>query len=319
MSAPTEFEVMIFATTLVVLTLAYGLVKFAWSQPLKNGPGFFLGVEVPAGFYDGRGKLWLNGYRAALLALHLALVVALGGCFVLKRWEWMPVWCGGFALVYVPTYAALTLWMRHKLGTRPPVRAVAFSLQSRHLGDYISWPLEALSAAIVASCWWVLLRHGAKFDWLPPFQMTWSAIVLPGKIALVHSGAPLPAERTEEHYRYQDATRRNSINVLNSWGWLMVVTLCIFPLRQFVSPMKSLSLIWIFLAVFTAVFVYMMFLIFRGQKLATTMGRDLYPSGNFATPYRSSSWMGTMSRPYLVWFAIWFGGILALILYSQFR
>jgi hypothetical protein len=29
--------------------------------------------------------------------------------------------------------------------------------------------------------------------------------------------------------------------------------------------------------------------------------------------------MGTMSRPYLVWFAIWFGGILALILYSQFR
>jgi hypothetical protein len=148
--------------------------------------------------------------------------------------------------------------------------------------------------------------------------MTWSAIILPGKIALVRSGAPLPAERTEEHYRYQDAMRRNAIQVLNAWGWLMVVTLCGFPLRQIWPPVTFPWLVWIFLGVFTAAFAYMMIVIYRGQRLATVMGRGLYPIGSFITPYRSAPWMG-MSRSYLIWFAIWFGGILALVVYSQIR
>ncbi|MGA3136946.1 MAG: hypothetical protein ABSC88_13240 [Terracidiphilus sp.] len=318
MSAPTEFEVMVLVATLVVLTLVYSLVKFGWNQPLRNGLGFFLGIEVPKGFYEGAGRAWLKGYRATLVALHLVLAIALGVCFALKRWDLVPLCCGGFALVYVPAVFALILWSRRKLGTKPPVRAVALSLESRRLGDYISWPMEALSAAIIAFSWWVLLRRGAAIDWLPPLQMTWATLILPGKIALVRSGAPLPAERTEEHYRYQDAMRRNGIRVLNAWGWLMVVTLCGFPLRQIWSPVTFPWLVWIFLGVFTAVFAYMMIEVFRGQRLATTMGRDLYPSGNFATPYRRAPWMG-MSRSYLIWFAIWFGGILALILYSHFR
>lgn len=318
MSAPTEFEVTILVTTLIVLTSAYSLVKFSWNQPLRNGPGFFLGFEVPEGFYDGPGRAWLKGYRATLVALHLLLFVALGVCFALKRQDLAPLCCGGFALVYAPAVLALHLWSRHKLGTKSPIRSVALSLESRRLGDYISWPMEALYAAIIASSWWVLLRHGAKVNWLPPLLMTWSAIILPGKIALVRSGAPLPAERTEEHYRYQDAMRRNGIRGLNAWGWVTVVTLCIFPLRQ-IWPLVALPwLVWIFLGVFTSVFAYMIIVIFRGQRLATTMGRDLYPAGNFTIPYRRAPRMG-MSRSYLVWFAIWFGGLLAIVLYSQFR
>ena len=222
MTAPTDFEVMILVTALIVLTFGYTLVKFSWNQPLRNGSGFFWGIEVPEGFYAGPGRAWLRGYRTTLVVLHLVLVVVLASCFALRRWDLVPLWAGGFSLFYVPAIAAVSLWSRHKLGTKPPIRAVALSLESRRLGDYISWPIESLFAAIIATCWWIMLRHGPKFDWLSPLQMTWSAIVLPAKIALVRSGAPLPAERTEEHYRYQDAMRRNVIQVLNAMGWLMV-------------------------------------------------------------------------------------------------
>jgi hypothetical protein len=317
MTAPTDFEVMVLVTVLVVLSLVYSLVRFAWKQPLRNGPGFFLGIEVPAGFYDGPGKQWLTGYRALLVALHLALAVALALCFALKRWNLIPLWCGGFALVYVPAVVALNLWTRHKLGATPPVRAVALSLESRRLGDYISWPTEALFAAIIAASWWLLLRRGVAFDWLPPLQLTWAALILPGKIALVRSGAPLPAERAEEHYRYQDAMRRNAIHAFNAWGWLMLVTLCGFPLRMIWPPASLPSLVWIFLAVFSAVFVCMMIEVWRGMRLAATMGRDLRPAGSWMTPFRGAT--RQMNRSYLIWFAIWIGGILVVNLYSLLR
>jgi preprotein translocase subunit SecG len=317
MIAPTDFEVMVLVTALVVLSLVYSLVKFAWKQPLQNGPGYFLGIEVPAGFYDGPGKRWLTGYRAILVALHLALAVALALCFAFKRWDLIPLWCGGFALVYVPALFTLNLWTRHKLGARPPVRAVALSLESRRLGDYISWPIETLYAVIIAACWWLLLRRGLAIDWLPPLQMTWAALILPGKIALVRSGAPLPAERAEEHYRYQDAMRRNAIRALNAWGWLMLVTLCGFPLRLIWPPASLPALVWIFLAVFTAVFLCMMIVIYRGMRLAATMGRNLLPAGSWMTPFRRVT--RQMNRFYLIWCAIWVGGILVLNIYSLCR
>jgi hypothetical protein len=312
-----DFDVMLLVSALVVLSLVYMLVKFTWKQPLQNGPGFFLGIEVPAGFYDGPGKRWLTGYRAILVALHLALVAALGLCFAFKCWNLIPLWCGGFALVYLLALLAFNFWTRHKLGARLPVRAVALSLESRRLGDYLSWPGEVLFAAIIATSWWLLLRSGSVADWLPPLQMTWAAIILPGKIALIRSGAPLPAERAEEHYRYQDAMRRNAIHVLNAWGWLMLVTLCGFPLRLIWPPASLPSLVWIFLAVFTAVFVCMMVMIYRGMRLAATVGRDLRPAGSWATPFCGAT--RQMNRSSLVWFAIWCGGILGLNLYSLLR
>lgn len=55
MSAPTDFEVMILVSALIVLTFGYTLVKFSWNKPTRNGPGFFWGIEVPEGFYAGPG------------------------------------------------------------------------------------------------------------------------------------------------------------------------------------------------------------------------------------------------------------------------
>jgi hypothetical protein len=227
--------------------------------------------------------------------------------------------CGFWALLYVAATLAFHAWTRHKLGANPPVRAVAVALESRCLGDYISWPLEALSAGIIAFSWWLLLRHdGMRIDWLPPLQMTWTALVLPSKILLARSGSPLPAERTEEHYKYQDAMRRNAISLLNAWSWGCVVLLFGVALGRTCSPAAIPWLRWLVVGVFLAVFAYMMIVVFSGMRLATTMGRDLLPAGSFATPFRRAPRMW-MSRSLLIWFAIWFGVLVALVLYSQFR
>jgi hypothetical protein len=53
--------------------------------------------------------------------------------------------------------------------------------------------------------------------------------------------------------------------------------------------------------------------VFRGERQMAAMGRNLRPSGSWSTPLRRAAWM---SRSGLIWFAIWFGGIVAFILYS---
>jgi hypothetical protein len=319
MTAPTEYEWMILSSTLLIfLAIVYGLVRYLWNQPLRNGPGYFLGIEVPAEFYEGPGKSWLKSYRAMLVALHLVLAVFFGICFAIRRFDLIPL-CGFWALLYVAAMLAFHAWTRHRLGAHLPVRAVAIALESRCLGDYISWPLEALSAGIIAFSWWLLLRHdGMRIDWLPPLQMTWTALVLPGKILLARSGFPLPAERTEEHYKYQDAMRRNGIGCLSAWSWGCVVLLFGVALGRNCSPAVLPWLGWLVGGVFLAVFAYMMIVVFRGMRLAATTGRDLRPQGSFATPFRRDASL-KMQRSYLIWFAIWIIPILASSVYAVIR
>jgi hypothetical protein len=319
MTAPTEFEWMILSSALLIfVAIVFGLVKYLWNQPLRNGPSYFLGIEVPAGFYEGPGKSWLKSYRAMLIALHLALAVFFGICFAIRRWDLIPL-CGFWALLYVASMLAFHAWTRHKLGTNLPVRAVAIAMESRRLSDYIYWPLEALSASIIALSWGLLLHHdGMHIDWLPPLQMTWMALVLPAKILLARSGSPLPAERTEEHFKYQDAMRRNGISYLNIWSWGCLVLLFGVALGRNCSPAVLPWLGWLVGGVFLAVFAYMMIVIFSGIRLAATLGRDLRPTGSFATPFRRAA-LPKMRRSYLIWFAVWIVPILASSVYAVIR
>ena len=317
MSAPTAFELYVLSIALLVPVVTYVLVKYQWNQPLRNGPGFFLGVEVPAGFYEGWGRSWLNGYHAMLAALYLVWVVALGAIVVLRRWDMTPMWAGGFALLFVPAMLGFQAWTRHKLGADPPVRPVALALESRRLGDYISWPMEALMVAVVGFSWWLLLWHaGAHFDWVTPLQFTWVALgLLPGKIAAVRSSSPLPTERTEEHYQYQDAERRNWLRVWGAFGWFFVVILLGMALKRAWSASRMVpGLQWLILGIALAVWGYQVFAHYRGSRQLASMASDLRPAGSWRTPFGRSSWM-RMSRPYLIWCTIWYGGILAFILY----
>jgi hypothetical protein len=320
MNAPAEFKLIVLITVLIALVSVYTLVKYLWKQPLQNGTGFFLGVAVPVGFYDGPGKTWLKSYHAMLVVLHLVLAIFFVVCFALGRWDLIPL-CGFYALLYTAAMRTFQAWTRHRLGANPPVRAVALALESRRLGDYISWQQEALMTAVIASSWWLLLtRGGAHVDWIFPLIVTWMVLgLIPGKILAVGSGYPLPAERAEEHYQYQDAMRRSWINMNTANAWCFLVVLFGVALGRAWSPIRSLPwFLWGTIGIFIAVWGYSMILSFRRMRLAKTMGRDLLPPGSFATPLRHASrpWMGA---PFKVWFAIWAGGIVAMILYSQFR
>jgi len=328
MSAPTQFEIMVLVITMVVLTLAYTLVKYLWNWPLRDGPCFFLGVEVPAGFYEGPGRAWLRGYHATLVALHLVMAVALAVIVAFKRWDLTPVWAGGTALLYVPATMGFAAWTRHKLGRNPPVRPVAVALETRRLGDYISWPMEALMVVVIALCWWLELHLALHKEWLNLLMTTWLALgLLPGKILLVRSSDPLPVDRTEEHYRYQDAMRRNSVRAWNSIAWFFVIVLAEVVVRDSWPPARTVpGLRWLFLSVPLVFWAYQLVQIFRGKRLATTLGRDLLPPGSWSTPFRRAPWTGVSgtyglwgNRRYLIWFVFWFGGILGMVCYSQFR
>jgi hypothetical protein len=317
MSEPRLSEIFILLIILLVPALTYALVRHIWNQPLRNGQGYFLGVEVPVGFYEGPGRSWLKSYHATVAALYLVWAVALGAIVVSRRWEMTPVWGGGFALLFVPIIQAFAAWARHKLGANPPVRPVALALESRRFGDYISWPLEALAAAVVAFSWWLLLRSGPLTDWMSPLILTWMALgLLPGKMAVVRFSYPLPVERTEEHYQYQDAERRNWLRVWGAFGWFFIVILLGGALRHAWSPIRPIpALQWFVIAAALAVWGYSMIVMFRGMLQLRAMSSNLRPAGSWRTPFRRSPYAG-LSRAYLIWFTIWFGGILVSVLYS---
>jgi hypothetical protein len=321
MSAPSEVGIYIFTICLLVTVLTYALVKYLWNQPLHNGPGYFLGVEVPAGFYEGRGKRWLTGYHAMVVVLYGVCAMGLAAIVVTRRWEMTPVWAGGFALVFVPAMFGFQAWTRHRLGVNPPVRPVALALTSRRMGDYISWPAEALVVALVALSWWLLLHGGRHFDWRSPLLLSWAVLgTIPGKMAMVQLSFPLPAERTEEHFRFQEASRRFSMRVVGIvCQWFMLVVLLgaavlhgLFPVHP--APVWR----WLALASCFAVWGYGMIAMFRGQQQLKAMGGDLRPPGSWKTPFGRSSCFGR-GRAFQIWFAIWFGGILASIVYQLCR
>ena len=149
-------------------------------------------------------------------------------------------------------------------------------------------------------------------------MLSWVALgLLPGKIAVVRASSPLPAERTEEHYRFQDAARRNWLRLWGAFGWFSVVILFGGALVHALSPTRSVpELRWCVLAVALAVWGYMMIVMFRGMRQSRAMSGDLRPAGSWRTPFGRSSWMG-MSRGYLIWFVVWFGGILLAVLYPR--
>jgi hypothetical protein len=301
---------------MMVLAFGSGLVNL-WKWPLQNGTGFFINFEVPAGFYEGPGRVWLRSYRAMLVALHLPLAAFFGACFAFGRWNLIPL-CGLWALPFMAAMYAFYAWTRHKLGANPPVRAVAVALESRRLSDYISWPQEALMVAFLACSWWLLLRPGGRHvDWMFPLMFTWMSLgFLPGRILLVRHSYPIPAERAEERYQYQEAQKRNAIRVSTAGAWAIVIVLFGFALGRALSPTRMVIWLWLTVGVSLAPLGYSIFLMLRGQRRLAAMRRDLGPFGNWATTYRRKPWM---SRPYLIWFAIWMGGIWAMGLYSQFR
>lgn len=317
MSTPNAVGMDIFTICLIVPVLVYALVKQLWNLPLQNGPGYFMGVEVPAGFYDGSGKSWMAGFHAMVAALYGVCGAGLAAIVATRRWEMTPTWAGGFALVFVPAMFGFHAWTRHKLSVDPPVRPVALALTTRRYSDYISWPMEALALALVGLSWWLLLHGGRHFDWRSALLQSWVALgMIPGKMAMVRMSWPLPAERTEEHYRLQETSRRYWMRLTGIiFEWYMVVLLLGVAAVHGVLPVHPAPVWrWLVVACSFAVWGYGMIVMFRGMQQMKAAGSELRPAGSWKTPFGRASCIGT-GWEFKVWFAIWFGGIMVFNLY----
>ena len=154
MSPRTSGEwLLLFVTALVVLLRIVKFKRTFGHSPLNHGPGFFLGVEVSPGFYEGEGAGWLKRYHTACLAELSIQALALLAVLVSGRWFLLPLWAGGTAILVAATFLGFASYTRCTLGAKPPVRpSFAIPLEPRRLRDYISWPAETLIAATYELC-----------------------------------------------------------------------------------------------------------------------------------------------------------------------
>jgi len=154
MSPRTSGEwLLLFVTALVVLLRIVTFKRTFGHSPLNHGPGFFLGVEVSPGFYEGEGAGWLKRYHTACLAELSIQALALLAVLVSGRWFLLPLWAGGTAILVAATFLGFASYTRCTLGAKPPVRpSFAIPLEPRRLRDYISWPAETLIAATYELC-----------------------------------------------------------------------------------------------------------------------------------------------------------------------
>lgn len=309
---------LLFCTTLVVVFRVFALVRTFWNYPLNHGPGFFLDVEVAPGFYAGEGARWLKRYRTVLVVQHLVEALALAAILISGRWSLLPLWAGGTAVFTWAIFHALMRYARATLGANPPVRSsVAVSLEARRLGDYISWPAEVLIAAIVSLCWALVLTHGnAQVQWNVPVVMTYMLVgLLPCKIGIVRNSLPLPSERTAEHHRWIEAQRRYSLRVMDGARWFVLVILAGYALQHSWAVANTIVwLHWLIIGIALAVFLVMMGVVIRGSGRLATMGRELRPAVSWSG---SSSPARLMMPGFSRWSAIWFGGLVLLLVFFR--
>src|SRR5262245_20917294 len=187
-----------------------------WNCPLNHGRGYFMGVEVGPGFYEGPGIQWLKRYRALLLAVHVIMVFLFLVLVASHRWKDLPIMAPVIVSLFLTMFGGFVIWTRRRLGSKPPkLSSVAISLETRRLSDYISWWVEVLLVTLLAASWLLLIFKGkAEFEWAWPVLITYAVMgLLPAKILIAHDQFPLPPEKTQEHKRFQEGSRRYWLKV----------------------------------------------------------------------------------------------------------
>jgi hypothetical protein len=135
MSAHTPGEWMLLrGTVAIIIVQAIAFKRFYWNVPLKNGPGYFLGIKVPSGFYEGEGIRWLRRWRGLFVAANSIAGLAVVAIYASGYWHLFAAWAGGLAVLHVAAFYAFTAYARTRLGTNPPVLpSVAIPLQARRV------------------------------------------------------------------------------------------------------------------------------------------------------------------------------------------
>jgi hypothetical protein len=308
---------LLFVTGVVVAFRIHRLVRRLWNYPLAHGTGFFLGVAVAPGFYEGPGPQWLRRYRTVVLAEHAFEALVLVVILVSGHWGRLPL----LALCVVPFMATMfgfTVWSRKRLGAAAPVPSrVAIALETRRLGDYISWPTEALVGAVIAFSWALLLTHGdAQVRWQAPVVMTYVVLwLLPAKMGIIRSGFPLPAERTEEHHRWVDAQRRYSLRLMDRVCWFVLVILAAYALLHGWPAAKAVAgFRWLMVGLALGVWLLMVAFQIRGESRLAEMGRGLRPAYGWPGLFRGGALMTPRGWS---WSAAYLTGLILLLVFFR--
>lgn len=284
-----------------------------WNYPLHHGRGFFLGVKVAPGFYEGPGAQWLRRYRTLLLAAHAIMVFVFVALVASHRWNDMPIMAPVIVGLLFATLGGFTLWTRHRLGAAPPkFSSIAIPFETRRLRDYVSWRLEGLLVVLLAASWLLLFFQGnVGLQWAWPVLITYAVMgLLPAKIIIVRHSYLLPPEKTEEHQRWQEAGRRYWLTVTELMRWFFAVRLAGYSVEHGWPAVKTmLWLHWLFFSIYIVVFSIMLIVLIQGSRRLVALGRDLHPVGSWAGPFGPAR---LLLPGWLTWSVVYLGGLLLL-------
>ena len=308
-----ERDLLLVATGLILVFRIYFLPGWRWNFPLSHGQEFFLGNEVAPGFYSGPGIRWMNRYHFVLLSESLIEWIALAAIIALQRWNLLPVWAGGIAMLSVTTHLGFNALARRALGgNRRTMSAVAVSLETRRFSDYASWPVEILIDVILALSWLLILTRGnTPIRWLDPVTSTYVILgLLAGKVLVARSRVLLPAERTEEHHRWSEESRRHWVRIWDMFRLLVATQLAGYAL-QFWAPAKSAPwLRWVVVGIVLGIWLLMAGILIRDFRRLSAMGRDLRPAGSWTGPFQTGR---GSSRASLTWMIGFTAGLFLLL------
>ncbi len=298
---------MLGTVVLIVFFQLYYLVRILWRLPLAHGSGFFLSIQVPAGFYEGPGVRWLMCYRAVLVATHGIEAIILAYLVLTRRWTQLPLLAPVFVGLFFSMFGGFVVYARRSLGARPPqLAAVAVSLESRRLGAYISWPLEALVIAVIAASWvlWFRARGGVAELGLE----TWVVMgILPAKFILVRSGFLVPAERAEEHHKWAEASRRFSLRTIETMRWLFLVPFAgVAVVHSWPAARTLVWFRWLVGSITVGIWFALMGSLIFGYSRLLAKGRDLRPPGSWTGPFQR---VKLIPRSAVAWSVVYMTGL----------
>jgi hypothetical protein len=318
MSGHSVGELVLFYFTVMIAAVQIFTFKRLWDEPLKNGPGFFLGAAVPPGFYEGEGTRWLGRYRTAVVAVDLILAAALAGILLSGRWYLLAAWAGSAPVLQVPTLVGFRIHARFKLGQKPVVQPrVAISLEPRRLGEYLSWRGKALTAAVIAFSWVLLLtRGGAQVQWAVPVVITYFVVgQFLFEMGIVHRGFPLPADRPEEHQQWLQAQRQHVVRSTKIVRWFLVLILASYAVWH--GLRWGSTNLWLYVSLIGIVLPFVLTLtvtLIHGERQLATLSRNLRPVGDWPAPFRQAR---ILLPAFAIWFAAWVGGLVLLLVFFR--
>jgi hypothetical protein len=289
-----------------------------WNLPMNHGQGFFLGIEVPPGFYSGPGTRWMKRYHSTLLSESLVEWVALAAIVAAWRLSWMPAWAGGIAVLFSATLLGFIAWARRSLGGSPRKlpAAVSVSLETRRMLDHMCWPVEAFVTAGLTVSWLLLLtREDASVRLQNPAALTFVVLwLLAGRFLIARSRLLLPSERTEEYHRWSEEYRRHLLRLVDAirW-WIAAIAVAACALHFWPSGESNPSLRLIVIGVLAALWLLGSGWLIHDIRRLSAIGHALRPT-DIWRPFQPR---GRGSRVGWAWMIAYAAGL--LILLSFFR